>query len=125
MRVRTILKPGQKGTKRLVEAFGSQLLCVRYRYDEANQRRLKTVELIIDEQQWQPPLKPDAKVGIQVGIKEIALQQKIKQQGGKWNPYTRLWEMRYDVAVQLKLKPRIDKAKVTTNRNMSGSISRS
>jgi hypothetical protein len=28
------LKPGQKGTKRLVEQYGESLLRVRYRYDE-------------------------------------------------------------------------------------------
>ena len=28
------LKPGQKGTQRLVTRFGAALVCVRYRYDE-------------------------------------------------------------------------------------------
>jgi hypothetical protein len=35
------LKPGQKGTKRLVEKYGDSLLCVRYRYDETRGVRLK------------------------------------------------------------------------------------
>ena len=30
------LKPGQKGTMRLVEKYGKALLCVRYRYDAAS-----------------------------------------------------------------------------------------
>ena len=43
------LKPGQKGTKRLTEKYGDSLLCVRYRYDEKRGVRLKTVEIIVEE----------------------------------------------------------------------------
>jgi hypothetical protein len=45
----THLKPGQKGTKALLEQYGDKLLCVRYRYDEKRQVRIKTVELIVSE----------------------------------------------------------------------------
>ena len=34
MRTRLILKPGQRGTKKLGAKYGDRLLCVRYRYDE-------------------------------------------------------------------------------------------
>ena len=34
MKAHTNLKPGQSGTRRLVEKYGDALLCVRYRYDE-------------------------------------------------------------------------------------------
>jgi hypothetical protein len=34
MIARLKLKPGQKGTKRLVAEHGDALVCVRYRYDE-------------------------------------------------------------------------------------------
>ena len=54
MRTRLILKPGQRGTKRLGKQYGDRLLCVRYRYDEKRRKRLKTVELIVDEVDWQP-----------------------------------------------------------------------
>jgi len=43
MKTQTHLKPGQKGTKRLVEKYDDTLLCVRYRYDESRGVRLKTV----------------------------------------------------------------------------------
>ncbi|BDV42288.1 hypothetical protein GURASL_12110 [Geotalea uraniireducens] len=43
------LKPGQKGTQRLVEQYGDALLCVRYRCDAKRGVRLKTVELIVEE----------------------------------------------------------------------------
>ncbi len=34
MKTRLDLKPGQRGTKKLSELYGDQLVCVRYRYDE-------------------------------------------------------------------------------------------
>jgi serine kinase of HPr protein (carbohydrate metabolism regulator) len=48
------LKPGQKGTKKLMEIYGKSLLYVRYRYDEEQGVRLKTVGLIIEKKPWQP-----------------------------------------------------------------------
>jgi hypothetical protein len=36
------LKPGQDGTKRLVEQYGDALLCVRYRFDETRGVKVKT-----------------------------------------------------------------------------------
>ena len=43
------LKPGQRGTHRLVEKYGQSLVCVRYRYDEKRGVKLKTVEIVVDE----------------------------------------------------------------------------
>ena len=54
MIVRQKLNPGEKGTKKMVETYGDQLVCVRYRYDVQRKRRYKTVELIVDVVQWQP-----------------------------------------------------------------------
>ncbi len=53
--VRTTLRPGQKGTRELLKSYGHQLVCVRYRYDRERGKRYKTVELIIDVQDWLPP----------------------------------------------------------------------
>ncbi len=38
------LKPGEPGTKKLLREYGDHLVCVRYRYDAQNRKRLKTVE---------------------------------------------------------------------------------
>ena len=46
------LRPGQKGTKKLVARFGDRLICVRYRYDTTRRKRFTTVELIVDEADW-------------------------------------------------------------------------
>ena len=48
------LRPGARGTLNLVKKYGSQLLYVRYRYDETAQTRVKTIELVIDEKPWRP-----------------------------------------------------------------------
>ena len=38
MKARVTLKPGQKGTKKLVERYGDALVCVRYRYDPVKRK---------------------------------------------------------------------------------------
>ncbi|MFK7848438.1 MAG: hypothetical protein AB8G77_24325 [Rhodothermales bacterium] len=48
------LRPGARGTIRLVRQYGEKLICVRYRYNPESNRRIKTVELIIDERPWAP-----------------------------------------------------------------------
>jgi len=57
MKSRLNLKPGQKGTKKLVEKYGKSLLYVRYRYDEGRGVRVKTVEIVVEEKPWQPTLR--------------------------------------------------------------------
>jgi hypothetical protein len=52
MIVKTTLRPGQKGTKRLVEKYGERLLCVRYRYDTEASKRYTTVELLEEQADW-------------------------------------------------------------------------
>jgi len=63
MKTRLILKPGQKGTKKLAGIYGDMLVCVRYRYDGKRGKRLKTVELIVEETDWDPEKKYDTGKG--------------------------------------------------------------
>jgi hypothetical protein len=49
MCARRTLVPGQKGTKKLLRQYSSQLVCVRYRYDAESRLRFPTVELIIEQ----------------------------------------------------------------------------
>lgn len=107
------LKPGQNGTKAMLDQYGEQLVCVRYRYDRARQLRLKTVELIVESTPWIHPadqIAPDAIVGIKVAFAEADLQRQVKQAGGKWNRERRLWDIRYDQVVALHLTDRIETA---------------
>jgi hypothetical protein len=57
--IRTHLKlnPGQRGTKKLLAEYGDRLVCVRYRYNEAQKKRFKTVELIVEAIAWRPKVR--------------------------------------------------------------------
>lgn len=110
MRTRLKLRPGQRGTKRLVEEYGDRLVCVRYRYDEVLERRFKTIELIVEEIVWKPKVKPfqaDALVDVRVEWGEKELASRVKRAGGRWNRRKRAWEIRYDRAVELGLEERV------------------
>lgn len=52
METKLTLKPGKRGTKKLLRKYGKRLVCVRYRYDEETEMRYKTIELIIDAHPW-------------------------------------------------------------------------
>jgi len=109
-RIRLHLKPGQKGTKQLLAQYGDRLICVRYRYDAQRKKRLKTVELLGAERDWEPPrprFAHDQIVGLRVAFADVALRDRVKQAGGTWNPKRRVWQLRYDHVVALGLTSRI------------------
>jgi hypothetical protein len=110
MRIRLTLHPHQRGAKQLLAQYGSRLVCVRYRYDEQNKKRFKTVELIVEERAWDPAAgkwQADRLVPVRVTVTEFALRQQIKGVGGKWNPQRGVWEVRYDQVMALGLTDRI------------------
>lgn len=120
MQARKKLKPGQDGTKSLLRQYGEQLICVRYRYDEAQQMRHKTVELIVESTPWQPShssVPANTLVGLRVGVTEGELQDKIRRAGGQWHRGRKLWELRYDQALALGLKARIEPSTLPQGRN--------
>lgn len=120
MQTRSKLKSGRKGTKKLVEQYGSELVCVSYRYDDQRGKRYKTVELIVEESAYSPSspkLKPETIVGVRIGLNESGLQKKIKQAGGTWNRSRQLWEIRYGCVVELSLEERIAHEERSTNRS--------
>ncbi len=87
------LKPGQKGTRRLVEKYGDSLLCVRYRYDEKRGVvRLKTVEIIGEEKQCMTSLRNRDSdiVAVMVPYGRKALREVLKAAGGRWDPEEKL-----------------------------------
>lgn len=98
MVARLKLKPGQRGTKALVEKYGDALFCVRYRYDETSRTRLKTVELIVERKELpaqrqateDDPLVP---VRISYGQRELGIM--AKTMGGKWDPDVKLWYIQH------------------------------
>jgi hypothetical protein len=120
MRARRTLTPGQKGTKKLLRQYGSQLVCLRYPYDAERRLRFKTARLILERAPWSPPptgIAGTTLVGVRVGAKEVELQRQVKQAGGRWNPADRVWEMPYGRAMALGLKDRNEKLGVSNSRN--------
>jgi len=105
VRTGTTLQPGRRGTRKLVAQYGAALLCFPYRYDPVRRRRLKTVELIVDEAPWIPP--PPRLVEVGITFKETELRTRIKLAGGIWNPERGTWKLPDSVAKQLGLKKRI------------------
>lgn len=74
------LKPGQKGTMRLVEKYGKALLCVRYRFDQVRGVKLKTVEIVVDERPMQSPrFKDGDMVPVSVAFDETELRELLKK----------------------------------------------
>lgn len=102
MRTRVKLRPGQRGTKRWLEQYGDQLICVRYRYDAGRRRRYTTVESIVAEGDWTPPPpSPDTIVGLRVAWGEVAVAGRIKAAGGTWNRRRWVWGLAYGQAAAL------------------------
>jgi len=107
MKTRVILKPGQKGTKRLVEQYGDALVCVRYRYDAKAHKQYKTVEIILSETEWTPPPAryPDGTlVSLKIGINETALQNQAGAVGGRWDKEQQVWLVPYGCIAGTKLE---------------------
>ena len=110
---------GQKGTKQLLAQYGDRLICVRYRYDAERKKRFKTVELLVEERDWEPPrtpFAPDQIVGLHVAFTDVAVRDRVKQAGGRWHPERRVWQLRYDRAVELGLTRRIGDAPASNSR---------
>ena len=95
MKADTHLKPGQKGTKRLLEQYGEFFLCVKYRYDEKRHVRIKTIELIVSETPCSPPLRHQDHdiVNIIVPYSKTVLRDRLKAAGRRWNPGEKLWQI--------------------------------
>ena len=109
MEIKATLTPGQNGTKQLLKKYGDQLVSVRYRYDKARRKRIKTIELIIDEQDWIPGVKipPDRKVSLKIGFGETELREQVKSAGGYWNPDKKVWMLSYHNVLRMGLERRV------------------
>ena len=89
----------------------------------AAEEAFKTVELIIAEREWEPPplrFVADMIVGVRVGFTEVELREQVKQAGGKWNSGRKVWGLRYDHVVALKLEARIVEEKASNSRYQHG-----
>ena len=105
LRVGQTLRPGQRGTHRYAERFGDQLVCVRYRYDDARQERVTTVELVVDRAPFVP--RSGTTVGVHVAWGETEVARRVKRAGGTWDARLKLWRMPAGDARRLGLGGRI------------------
>ena len=98
MKTRAVLKPGQRGTKRLAEKYGADLLCVRFRYDAESRQRLKTIELIADRTDGdspEPRYASDTLVPLRIRFDDTENRSLVKEAGGRWDPEKKLWFAKY------------------------------
>ncbi len=120
MQVRTVRKPGERGTQRLVDQYGERLVRVRYRYDPQKLKRYKTVELIIAEESWipEPAARVDdapsavkhrytPRVPVRIRYHEKELRRQIKAIGGTWEPAKKLWYAPEEYVRKIGLDKRI------------------
>jgi hypothetical protein len=110
MQTRLTLRPGDRGTKKLLAQYGDRLVCVRYRYDEKTGKRIKTAKLIIDETDEAPvdtSIPPCERRFITVGLDEKELREKVKNAGGRWHPDEVAWSLPYGRIVSLGLAARM------------------
>ena len=107
---RKTIQPQQDGAKKLLALYGEQLVCVRYRYDDQQRKRLKTVEIIVEEEPWTPPRSLAVReriVALRIAVTEGALQRQVKAAGGTWHPQQQVGHLRQDRVVALGLASRI------------------
>ncbi len=98
MITRLKLRPGQRGTKKLLAEHGDALVCVRYRYDEKSGTRIKTVELIVERKLWTAPAPSFVDtdlVPVHIGFSDTASRELAKAAKGRWDPVQKLWLIRY------------------------------
>ena len=107
---KTIRKPGQAGTKRLCRIYGDDLVCVRYKYDYKKGKRYKTVEIVVEEKEWNPPMHDpllNERVYVQVLPYEKKLRKDVKTMGGIWNGDKKLWKLPRRVVWALNIEERV------------------
>jgi hypothetical protein len=125
METRTTLRPGQKGTRKLVERFGERLVRVRYLYDAGAGRRYTTVELIVSSGPWRPKQRnprrrDDEIVAVRIAYHETELRERAKRLGAVWRPAQRIWEVSWLDAKRLGISDRLVHASPDPEATRSG-----
>jgi hypothetical protein len=110
MTIRLKLKPGQKGTKKLLAIYGEDLVCVRYRYDVDTGMRIKTAEIVVERKSWTPPalqFGADEMVPVRIQVVEKVLQRMARSVGGVWDAKAKVWRVRYGEILGTELEKHI------------------
>jgi hypothetical protein len=110
MTTEKIIKPHQPGTKKWVEKYGEDLICIRYRYDKTNNRKLKTVEIIVEQKIYKKKahgIPLNKLIPVKVDINDENLRRLVKCAGGKWYQKERVWKLSYKEILKLGIEDRI------------------
>jgi hypothetical protein len=113
--VGTTMRPGASGTGKLVRDWGDRLVSVRYRYSDSPPTRFTTVELVVAVAPWKPSRARN--VLVEVKSWERELREKVQAAGGRWQPRSSRWRVRYDRAIALGLQDRVSFLAPHTSEN--------
>ena len=106
--------PGQAGSKKWMQKYGDDLLCIRYKYDAENREKIKTVELLAEKQEWRiekRKIPHNKTVRLKVAYGEKNIGRLVRAAGGTWNREERVWELPYGEVLALDLVDRIVESK--------------
>ncbi len=107
----------------MLEKHGSDLVCVRYRYDEASRTRIKTVELIVEKKELptaRQKIADEALVPVRIAYGAKDLGKMARSAGGRWESDVKLWYIRYGNIKGTELeKHMILDAKVNDNKKQN------
>lgn len=113
MEVIKTMAPGAPGTKRYLSNWGDRLVAVRYRKDPANNTRLTTIEICVDQRPLgdkrknQRSVEDLIPVPLRVDFSETDIRQLVKDNGGVWDLDQQCWYLTYGMAKLLNLTDRI------------------
>lgn len=115
MEIIKTMRPGVPGTKRLQRKYKDKLITVRYRKKLGENKLYTTVELIVDERDYEPGVnyrlanaqKHNALVPIKIAFDEVELRERVKQAGGKWHMEDKVWLMPLSRVNEMRLSDRI------------------
>jgi len=107
---RRTLIPEQPSTKKFGDRYGDRLVCVRYRYDTGQRRKITTVEVVVDESPWEPDpqrIPVNKRLSLNVGYRETEVRNAISAAGGRWDTRQKVWKLAHKEVVALGLTDRI------------------
>ena len=115
MEVTKTLKPGDRGTARLLRRYGERLVCVRYRFDPTRKKNVTTVELVVDERDapggyqrmYQRRPEPRQQVLVRVDFDETEMRARVKDAHGRWDPERRGWILPFATVRDMGMEDRI------------------
>lgn len=109
-RVGKSMRPGQPGTRRLLQRYGAHLLQVRHRYDWTGLYRYTTVELMVDVVPVTHGPCLTARYGVRLKSNESTLLAQARGLGARWEPTLLCWTLPGKAVQTLGLAHRVESA---------------